>query len=83
VRVVIAASTIPVAVISNGARVAGTGVAAHFYGAPAAEGFFHEFSGWLVFIAAFAMMLLLHRLIVLLAPDRRSASSRPAVATAA
>lgn len=78
-RVLIAASSIPVAVIANGARVAGTGVAAHYYGAAAAEGFFHEFSGWLVFIAAFAMMLLLHRLLLLVAPDRGSLQATSAV----
>jgi exosortase len=81
-RVLIALSAIPVAVIANGARVAGTGVAAHYYGQAAAEGFFHEFSGWLVFIAAFAMMLLFHRLLLFMAPDRRSSPSAPAVAAA-
>ena len=81
-RVAIVASTIPVAVISNGARVAGTGIAAHYYGSAAAEGFFHEFSGWLVFIAAFAMMLLLHRLLVMVAPDRKAAAQSPVVAPA-
>lgn len=39
VRALIALSAIPVAVIANGARVAGTGVAAHYYGQAAAEGF--------------------------------------------
>ena len=82
VRVLIALSTIPVAVIANGARVAGTGIAAHHYGAVAAEGFLHEFSGWLVFIAAFAMMLLLHRILLLLIPDRRD-SPRAAIAAPA
>ena len=82
-RVVIAASTIPVAVITNGARVAGTGIAAHYYGAAAAEGFFHEFSGWLVFVAAFALMLLLHRVLVLIAPDRKKPARAVAIAPAA
>ena len=77
-RVLIALSSVPVAVIANGGRVAGTGVAAHYYGAAAAEGFFHEFSGWLVFIVAFALMMLLHRLLVLVAPDRRPGGPSPA-----
>jgi exosortase len=81
-RVLIAVSAVPVAVIANGARVAGTGVAAHYYGSAAAEGFFHEFSGWLVFIAAFAMMLVIHRLLLLIAPDRRTPPSASAVAPA-
>ncbi len=46
----IAASTIPIAIFANGLRVAGTGILAHHYGAGAALGFFHTFSGWLVFV---------------------------------
>jgi exosortase/archaeosortase family protein len=57
-----------VAVITNGIRVAGTGIAAHKIGPEAAEGFFHEFSGWLVFVAAFALMLGLQQLIARFAP---------------
>ena len=68
VRILIAASTVPVAVISNGARVAGTGIAAHRFGPAAAEGFFHEFSGWAVFLVAFLLMLALQRLIVWMVP---------------
>ena len=47
-RALIALATIPVAVVANALRVAGTGFLAHSYGPAAAEGFFHEFSGWLV-----------------------------------
>jgi exosortase/archaeosortase family protein len=64
----LALSTIPVAIIANGIRVAGTGVAAHYYGPAAAEGFFHTFSGWLVFIVALGLLFLVHRVIVLFAP---------------
>jgi len=68
VRALIVASAIPVAIIANGARVAGTGMAAHWIGKEAAEGFFHQFSGWIVFIFAFVMILILQRLIVRFAP---------------
>jgi exosortase len=63
VRTVLALATIPVAILANGLRVAGTGIAAHYYGPSAAEGFFHTFSGWLVFVVSFAMLFLIHRLI--------------------
>jgi exosortase len=52
VRVAIAISTVPVAVAANGLRVAGTGIAAQYYGAQAAQGFLHSFSGWMVFVVA-------------------------------
>jgi len=70
IRIVLAIGTIPIAIAANGIRVAGTGIAAHYYGAKAAEGFFHSFSGWIIFIAAFIMMFILHRILVLLAPRK-------------
>ena len=70
VRALIVGSAIPVAIFANGARVAGTGMAAHWIGKEAAEGFFHEFSGWIVFVFAFLMILLLQKLIVRFAPKR-------------
>jgi exosortase len=57
VRVILALSTIPIALAANGLRIAGTGVAAHYWGASAAEGFFHTFSGWLMFGVAFLMVI--------------------------
>jgi exosortase len=56
-RVLIAASSIPIAIIANGLRIAGTGLAAHYIGPSAATGFFHSFSGWTVFITSFVMLL--------------------------
>jgi exosortase len=70
-RVTVALSTIPVAIAANGLRVAGTGIAAHYYGARAAEGFFHTFSGWMVFVAAFAMLFVVLRVILWAAPPAR------------
>jgi exosortase len=67
-RVVIALATIPIAIAANAARVAGTGVLAHYYGPQAAEGFFHTFSGWLVFVAAFLMLFVLVRALARLWP---------------
>lgn len=65
VRVAIVLSTIPVAIVANGFRIAGTGVAAHYYGPSVAEGFFHTFSGWVVFVVAFAAVFAVRHAIVL------------------
>lgn len=56
-RIILVLSTIPIAVIANAARVSGTGILAHFYGDSVAQGFFHSFSGWLLFVVAFACLL--------------------------
>jgi exosortase len=80
VRFAIAASTIPVAILANALRVAGTGIAAHFYGAAAAQGFFHTFSGWLVFVAAFLMLFAMARIVLYVAPRGPRVGRAPALA---
>ncbi len=77
VRTLIVLSTIPVAIVANGARVAGTGLLAHWWGPDAAQGFFHEFSGWVVFIVAFAMIVGIQRVILRLAPASRRSRDLP------
>jgi exosortase len=79
-RVVLAAGTIPIAIIANGVRVAGTGIAAHFYGAAAADGYSHTFSGWIIFVAAVIMLFILHRIIVVIVPNKQK-TPPPAAAT--
>jgi len=71
VRVAIVLSTIPIAIVANAARVAGTGIAAHYYGVAAAEGFFHTFSGWLVFGVSFILMFVVARMLVRVTPVAR------------
>src|SRR5829696_2384122 len=56
-RILIAVSAVPLAILANAARVAGTGIAAEWVSPKAADGFFHTFSGWLVFIVAFVGLL--------------------------
>ncbi len=51
-RIVLIIATIPIAVITNVARVFVTGVLARHYGSAAAEGFFHDFAGFAVFFIA-------------------------------
>jgi len=56
-RVVIALSSIPIAILANGFRIAGTGIAAEYIGPSAAQGFFHSFSGWTMFLTSAAMLI--------------------------
>ena len=63
-RVALAALSVPVAIVANAARVAGTGLAADWIGPAAAEGFFHEFSGWVMFVIACALLIGLRRLLL-------------------
>jgi exosortase len=53
---IILLSAIPIAIFTNALRVSGTGVLAHYYGTRVADGFFHSFSGWVIYIVAFLML---------------------------
>lgn len=81
IRTIIALATIPIAIVANGLRVAGTGILAHYLGSDVALGFFHTFSGWLMFVFAFAMLLAAMALVRRLAPPT-TASMAPAEAGA-
>ena len=63
VRVVLALASIPIAVAANSLRIVGTGLLVQYWDPEKAEGFFHIFSGWLIFVVALAMLFLLHRLL--------------------
>jgi exosortase len=45
-------AAVPIAILTNALRVSGTGVLAHYYGTRVADGFFHSFSGWVIYIVA-------------------------------
>lgn len=59
-------AAVPIAILTNAMRVSGTGVLAHYYGTGVADGFFHSFSGWVIYISAalllFAVAWFLDRL---------------------
>lgn len=54
--VIIIVSAVPIAILTNAFRVSGTGVLAHYYGTAIADGFFHSFSGWAIYIVAFILL---------------------------
>jgi exosortase len=54
--VIIVLSAVPIAILTNALRVSGTGVLSHYYGTEVADGFFHSFSGWVIYIVAFLML---------------------------
>ena len=56
-KIILVAMTVPVAIFANWVRVVATGVLAKYWGAKAAEGFFHEFAGLAVFALAIGMMI--------------------------
>ncbi|CAB5151649.1 Eight transmembrane protein EpsH / EpsI protein [Olavius algarvensis associated proteobacterium Delta 3] len=56
-RVFLVLSTVPIAIFVNGMRVASVGILYQYFGRGVAEGFFHDFSGWLIFMVSLAILL--------------------------
>jgi exosortase len=73
-RTALVALMLPIAVASNALRVVGAGVLTYFWGPHSAEGFFHLFQGWLIFVSAVLCMLLVHWLLSHSMPFSRKAS---------
>jgi len=62
-RWILAITAVPIALGMNAARIAGTGLAGNYLGARWAEGFFHTFSGWVLFLGSLGLMLGVVRLL--------------------
>jgi exosortase len=60
VRYALPVLMVPIAIVSNAIRIMGTGFLTYHFGPKAAEGFFHEFSGWIIFLAALVLMIVCH-----------------------
>ena len=47
---------LPIAVAANAARIVGTGLMVQYWDPEKALGFFHEFSGWIIFLVSLALL---------------------------
>ena len=64
-------STIPITILMNSFRIGAIGVMVEYWGQEMAEGFLHDFEGWVVFMAALGVLLLEIVLLTRLTGDRR------------
>jgi exosortase A len=62
-RAALALSAIPIAVIANAWRVTGTGLLGEYWDPDKAQGFFHTFSGWIIFVISLLLLFGIHGLI--------------------
>jgi exosortase D (VPLPA-CTERM-specific) len=65
-------STIPITVLMNSLRIGVIGVLVDRFGIAQAEGFLHDFEGWLVFMACFLVLLAECWVLLRVTRDRRS-----------
>jgi exosortase/archaeosortase family protein len=57
IRWVLVFFAIPTAVTANAARIVGAGLLAEYKGPQFAAGFYHLFSGWLIFVLAVGVLM--------------------------
>jgi exosortase len=72
IRVILAFASIPIAVLANSLRIIGTGLLVQYWDPDKAQGFFHEFSGWVIFVVSLVMLFVLHRALQWLWPEGAS-----------
>ena len=72
VRVLLALASLPIAVAANSFRIVGTGLLVQYWDPEKAEGFFHLFSGWLIFVISLLMLFLFHRIMRLFWRNREA-----------
>jgi exosortase A len=77
-RLLLALSAIPIAVTANALRIMGTGLLGYYWNPDKAEGFFHEFSGWVIFVISLVMLFLVHALLRRIWSGRPKPGAKPA-----
>ena len=60
-RIMLALASVPIAVVANALRIVGTGLCVQYWSPDKAIGFFHEFSGWLMFVLSLGCLYCVHR----------------------
>jgi exosortase D (VPLPA-CTERM-specific) len=57
-KIILVISTVPITIVTNSLRIALTGILYEAWGPEVAEGFFHGFSGWFIFMLGLGVLLL-------------------------
>lgn len=72
-RTVLALASVPIAIAANAMRILGTGLCVQYWDPDKASGFFHEFSGWVMFLVSLGALFLFHRVMCLFPANRGQA----------
>ena len=57
-KCVVVASTLPITILMNSIRIGVIGVLVEYWGIAMAEGFLHDFEGWVIFMFCFGILLI-------------------------
>ncbi len=69
--------TVPIAIVTNGIRIGITGILTEYFGPKVAEGFFHDFSGWAIFMFAFVFLLIFGQMLRMFSSKSKNTDKMP------
>ncbi len=72
IRILLAFAALPIAIFANVIRIVGTGLCVQYWDPIKALGFFHEFSGWLLFLVSLLCLYLTHKILLFAVQPRRA-----------
>jgi exosortase len=72
-RIALAFASVPIAIAANAVRLLGTGLCVQYWDPEKAMGFFHEFSGWVIFLVSLLCLVAVDRVFCLFPRKRRLA----------
>ncbi len=70
-RAILVLSTIPITILMNSFRIGMIGVLVNYWGIAMAEGFLHDFEGWIVFMACFGVLFIEMALLSRIGADKK------------
>jgi exosortase len=70
-RIALVLASVPIAIAANAVRILGTGICVQYWDPDKALGFFHEFSGWVIFLVSLVCLYTVHRVMCLFPAKRR------------
>lgn len=73
-RAIIVISSIPITILMNSFRIGVIGVLVEYWGIEQAEGFLHDFEGWIIFMACLGLLLLEMWLLVAFGKNKQKLS---------
>ncbi|HEY3149980.1 MAG TPA: VPLPA-CTERM-specific exosortase XrtD, partial [Dongiaceae bacterium] len=71
-KAIIFLSSVPITVMMNIVRIAGTALLVEQYGVASAQGFFHDFEGWMVYCLCLALLFVEMKALCYAGPGERS-----------
>ncbi|WP_297527364.1 VPLPA-CTERM-specific exosortase XrtD [Thiohalobacter sp.] len=71
-KAIIFLSSIPITVLMNSFRIGMIGVLVEYWGIEQAEGFLHDFEGWVVFMACIGLLIVEMWALAKIGPDRKT-----------